>query len=178
VITVAEIIEGEESFKIQEIVNEAYRLDEEIKNKSIRLNELKIKIHEYFNKLHIKTLRVEREDAYKDKFVKQRQEHINVNQIERVQIIYNTNELKKKLNKNIFNKIVNTKYYIQDYNGLINLLKQYGIKPSQFKQFINPEYEVDKEAINQAYQIGEIKKDDLKGCYELKIVKSLKFTKA
>ena len=173
-----EIIEGEESFKIQKIINEAFRLDEEIKNKSIRLNELKIKIHEYFDKLHIKTLRVEREDAYKDKFAKQRQEHINVNQIERAQIIYNAEKLKNKLNKNIFNEVVNTKYYIQDYNGLVNLLKQYGIKPSQFKQFISPEYEVNKEAINQAYQVGKIKKDDLKGCYKLKIVKSLKFTKA
>lgn len=65
----------------------------------------------------------------------------------------------------IRNKIVTKNYIVQDMQGLIQLLKSYGVKPKEFKSFIKVEKEVNKQALENFYSLGVVTLDDLNGCY-------------
>ena len=52
--------------------------------------------------------------------------------------------------------------------GLVEYLKSYGVDPKKFKSFISAEEKVLSEKLEQLEALGEISKEDLAGCYEVK----------
>ena len=96
---------------------------------------------------------------------------IVVTKRERINIIYNIYKLREKLDKNIFKKVTNRRYYVKDLDGLVELMKQAGIKPKDFKKYVDADISVDKSQIKKLYEAGEISISDLEGCFHATITK-------
>lgn len=80
-------------------------------------------------------------------------------------VIWDVNKLKTCLSKKVFRKITDKKYTITDMDGLVTYLKSCGVDPSIFKKYIDVEIKVDPRKLDQAYEIGDLKKKDIEGCY-------------
>lgn len=91
--------------------------------------------------------------------------NLRVNKIRKKKIIWNVDKLKKKLDKKVFKKVVSKTYTISDMDGLIKYLKACGVDAKKFKKYITVTEEVQDEKINNLYEVGEITKEDIAGCY-------------
>lgn len=151
---------------VKQLIRDVYRLEEQIAGLKSILQASKAKIQDYFDKHDIKELEVEPENMADGTT-------LVAKKTERVIIDYFVDKLKESLDKEVFNEVVHKNYHITDINGLIALLKKTGIKPDEFKQFIDVTTTVNKDALKQLYAVGDITKEDLKGCYSAKIVKSI-----
>lgn len=92
---------------------------------------------------------------------------LRVNKIRRKTIVWNLDKLKKKLEKKVYNKIANKTYTINDMNGLVKYLKTCGVDAKKFKKYIDVSEELNEDSLNNLYETGEIKKEEVAGCYEL-----------
>ena len=150
---------------VKDIIKNANAIEKQISRLSVELNECKNKIQQFFDKKGIKNIVVENEDQNGLTLV--------ANKTERVYIDYDMDKLKEKLDKNVFDKIVVKQYIVVDMEGLVTLLREVGVKPREFKEFIKTIITPNKESLKNLYEIGEITKADLEGCYSAKIVKSI-----
>lgn len=151
---------------VKQLIRDVYRLGEQIAGLQSILQASKAKIQDYFDKHDIKELEVEPDEMNGGP-------SLIAKKSERVTIEYLVDKLKESLSKDIFNEVVLKDYRITDINGLIALLKKAGIKPDEFKQYIDVTTTPNNEALKQLYAVGDITKEDLKGCYNAKIVKSI-----
>lgn len=76
--------------------------------------------------------------------------------------------LKASLSKSVFSQVVGKTYKISDFDGLVGYLKKCGVDPKIFKKYIEVEYSVKQDELNRLYEIGELQKKDIEGCFELK----------
>ena len=94
------------------------------------------------------------------------QGYINKNVVSK-KIIWDTNALKKKLNKEAYNKVVTKTYTINDMEGLIEYLKSCGVNPKAFKSFLTITENVNQKMIDDLGAQGDIDIKKLQGCYEV-----------
>ncbi len=83
-------------------------------------------------------------------------------------ITWDIPKLKKKLDKEIIDKIIDKTYTINDMEGLIKYLKKCGVDPKIFKRFIDVEEKVVDSQVDLLSDIGEIDQEDVAGCYSIK----------
>lgn len=93
---------------------------------------------------------------------------VHVSNIIRKSIVWDVEKLKKTLDKDLTDQFIEKKYIVNNMQGLIKLLKEAGVKPKEFKKFITVEEKVNQQKMNELSEIGEIDKEDIGGCYELK----------
>ena len=99
--------------------------------------------------------------------------------VERVTSLkYDVPKLKKKLDPELFNEIVDKTYTITDIDTLVRILKKAGVKPSEFKKLVTVSESVNSGKIQQAYSVGDISLADISDAYEVKISQSLQIRKA
>lgn len=70
-------------------------------------------------------------------------------------------------------QLVQKTIVVEDYAGLVELMRSAGIKPSQFKPLIRVDKQVDGEAIKRLFDTRQITLDDIKGCYHAQITKTI-----
>lgn len=92
---------------------------------------------------------------------------------ETIKLEYNSAKLKEKLDKELFNEIITKTYSINNIEGLIELMKDAGISPKEFKKYLVINEVVDKDRIKQLYEVGDITQEMLNGCYTAKLIKSI-----
>lgn len=92
---------------------------------------------------------------------------LSVTKVRRKKVIWFVDKLKEKLSKNVYKQVVEKTYTVNDMDGLIKYLKTCGVDPKKFKKFIDVEETVDETKINNMYEKGEIKKQDVSGCYKV-----------
>lgn len=80
---------------------------------------------------------------------------------------WNIQKLKQAIGKRVSNKVINKRIIINDYDSLVLLLKNHGVKANDFKQCIFVEEEVDNKEIENCLELGEITKKQIKGTYKL-----------
>lgn len=97
---------------------------------------------------------------------------------ERTTINYFQDKLKKKLDKEVYDIIIDKSYIVTNFSGLVRLMKEHGVDPAEFKRCISSVETLNRQKLTQAYNIGEITMVDLKDCYEAKVSKSIKVTRA
>lgn len=90
-------------------------------------------------------------------------------------IDYDIPALKKKLDKELYDQIVDKKYVISDIEGLKKFINQQDTPFSfiDLKPFISVEKSVNKEQLSNLYEKGELSLDDLDGCYSAKVTKTV-----
>lgn len=94
---------------------------------------------------------------------------VRVTRVRQRKITWFLDKLKKKLDKETYNKVVDKTYTINDMQGLIKYLKSCGVDPKKFKKFIDVEEQVNESRIDNMFNIGEIEKADVSGCYDIKL---------
>ena len=92
---------------------------------------------------------------------------VRVTKIRQKKVTWDFKKLKKQLPKEVFKKVVRRTYTVNNMDGLVKYLKSCGVDPNKFKKYIDVDFEEDIEAMEQAYAVGEIKDEDVKGCYTL-----------
>lgn len=73
--------------------------------------------------------------------------------------------LKKKLPRDTYKQISQKKSYLINTKNLVKMLKKYGVPYDEFKKFLQTEEIIDYEKIDYLIEIGEIRIEDLHGCY-------------
>jgi len=149
--TIAFMHDVKKEFKVME-KKHLFEIDknvEEIKSYMIR--------HD-FEALKFQELpRLNKSDTVKRNFICKR--------IVRKQIDFLVDKLEEKFSKENCLDFIDKEYSINDLDGLIKLLKNAGVKPNEFKKFINVKKTANKDKLEQMNNLGEIKKEDLVGCY-------------
>lgn len=155
---------------IKRLIKDAFVFQKKISEFQAMVKDNMRQIQEHFDKVFIKELTVEAQTEQDTALIAKKSE--------RVTIDYDVEKLKKKLDSEVFNEIVRKTYVINDMPALIAVLKSYGVKPADFKKFIDVSQDIDRASVRRLYDTGDIGKDHLKGCYTAKVVKSIKITPA
>jgi type 1 glutamine amidotransferase len=86
-------------------------------------------------------------------------------------------KLKESLNKETFAKVVDKTVTINNLDGLIGMLKDYGVPPKRFKEFIKVKNDVSIEKIDNLIEMGEIEIEQIQGCYKVVFDEIIKVSK-
>lgn len=84
-------------------------------------------------------------------------------------ILWLIDKVKQNLTKDQQKMVLKKQYVINDIDGLVEYLKSCGVNPKKFKTFITVFEEMNEQALEQAYELGDIKRKQLNGCYQVKI---------
>lgn len=94
---------------------------------------------------------------------------LKVTRVRKKSILWDIDKLKKKLDKKVIKKIITKKYTINDMNGLVQYLKECGVNPKKFKKFLTVDEELNEIELNRLYDLGEISKEQVNGCYKMEM---------
>lgn len=83
----------------------------------------------------------------------------------RTTVTWLIDKLKETFPKKTFNKFVDKTYTINNMPGLIEYLKTCNVDPAVFKMFVDVECTVNKEKLDNLYNLGEVTKKQLRDCY-------------
>lgn len=94
---------------------------------------------------------------------------LNVTRIRTKKVTWLLDKLKQRLGKETYNDVVDKTYTINDMQGLVRYLKSCGVDPKKFKKFIDVDETLNETKLNTYYETGALKKEDIKGCYDVKM---------
>lgn len=152
--------------KTHNLIIETRELEEQVGELLLKIDENKSKIQAYFDENNVKEVKVPVTNALTLVCKKQ----------ERVNLTYDIEKLKKKVDSELFLEITKRSYTINDINKMIEMVKHAGIKAKEFKSLIDADIKVDTQAVKRLYDVGELTMSQLKGAYTAKISKSIKIT--
>lgn len=149
-----------EEFKVQQRDYENSK-DEHSKRVSDALKSLGIKEYEFVPKFkRLDSLYITSEDIASVK--------LKCARITRRTVEYLPEKIREKFDKEFCNEIIQKEYSVNDMYGLTKYLKSCGVDPSIFRKFIDVYEAVDKAALDKMFELGDLKVEDLKGCYTVK----------
>lgn len=93
--------------------------------------------------------------------------NLSIKRQRRAVITWDIEKVKKRVSKSVFKKIAKQTYTINDIEGLIEYLKTCRVDPKRFKQYIDKTEEIDTKALDDAYELGMLERNDIKGCYKI-----------
>jgi len=149
---------------IKEIAHKLVESDIRIKEEQKKCEEYKVKIQQYFDKKGKDIIELDSEIngiAYRIK----KSESLNVK--------YDVEALGKKLEKELFDDILEKQYTISDIRTLTKLIKNAGIPAMAFRRCIHVNKSINKAKMNQLYNVGDITKKDIDKCFTAKITKTI-----
>lgn len=94
---------------------------------------------------------------------------LRVTNVRTKKITWMLDKLKQKLGKETYKDVVCKTYTVNDMQGLIKYLKTCGVDPKKFKKFIEVTEELDETKLDTYYETGALKKEDIAGCYDVKM---------
>ena len=157
------------------------RANEQVKRQSIELYELECKFKQLKAKYEkkkealttsIKNFMFTNTEGVTDEFefeVRAKDDSskgvLTVKKITPTTIVWDADKLEKQLGKERSRSIVEKKYIIEDFDGLVKYLKECGVNPKKFKEYLTIEKTVNQQALKQADDLGEITGKDISGCY-------------
>ncbi len=71
--------------------------------------------------------------------------------------------------------MIDKKYIIINMPSLKGLLKKHNVPVKDFRKTLLIEELVNRENIKRLFDMGEVTKEDLKGCYTAKLTKTIQF---
>lgn len=94
-------------------------------------------------------------------------EAIKVSRIQRIKVNFDIKRLEKTLSKKIVKEIIDKEYVINDIDGLTVYLKECGVNPNIFKSFLSINKRVNESKLDNLYDLGKIRKEEIEDCYEI-----------
>ena len=94
---------------------------------------------------------------------------LKLTKVQRTSIKWNIDKLKQVFGKKVSRQFIRKKYEIKNFDGLVDYLKTCGVNPKKFSAFLNVTEEIDENAIDNLYQLGKVKKEDLETCYSVSL---------
>lgn len=94
---------------------------------------------------------------------------LKLTKVQRTSVKWNIDRLKQVFGKKISRQFIRKKYEIKNFDGLVEYLKTCGVNPKKFSTFLNVTEEVDENAIDNLYQLGKVKNEDLETCYSVNL---------
>lgn len=89
--------------------------------------------------------------------------------ISQVEIKFDTNKLKKVLTKKQQKYVVRKHYKVNNWPGLLNLLKESGVEWKEFLKYVDVSEDVDEKALEKLVELGEVDIDEIKDCSSTRI---------
>lgn len=90
--------------------------------------------------------------------------NLSVSRVQSTKVIFDADKLEAKIPKTISKKIIRKKYFIEDFSGLVEYLKNCNVDPNKFKQFLRIEKSVDENSLEQMSELGLISDEQVKQC--------------
>lgn len=150
-------------------IGKAFALKQQIDSLTKKYNQTRNNIYEFLD--YSKTSSLE---AFEVGELGTKQGKLKATKVERITSIkYDIPKLKKKLDKELVNEIVDKTYTINDIDAMIALLKKAGVRPKDFKKLISVSETVNNGKIQQAYSVGDISLKDISDAYQVTVSKSL-----
>lgn len=153
---------------IETVVVSLLREEKQVADLLASIEKRKEKIQQYFDKQGVKQVTVQIQNKAHTKFVE-----FVARKFERTNITYDIAALKQKLDKEILNEVITKKYAITNFEGVVKLLKSYGVPASEFKELIEVIPSVNRDAVKLLYDAGELTLEQLRGCYTAKTTKTI-----
>lgn len=85
----------------------------------------------------------------------------------KVNIEFFPDKLKATLDKEMYEKVIDKHVGIRNLEGLISMLKEYGVPPKRFKDYLEVKHEVSNEKIDHQIEMGNIDIENIAGCYKV-----------
>ena len=84
--------------------------------------------------------------------------------ISQVQVSFNVNKLKKVLTKKQQKSVIRKHYKVNNWPGLLNLLKESGVEWKEFLKYVEVSEDVDEAALEKLVELGEVNADKIVDC--------------
>ena len=110
-----------------------------------------------------------KEKRVDDFYISLKDTMLKVKPIVNKKIIWNFDELHKKVDKSLLKQFIEKEYIIEDFDGLVEYLKSCGVNPKKFKNYLTVKETVNKKNLDNLSDLGEITEQDIKGCYTIEI---------
>lgn len=154
--------------QLKQLIRNTFALNGKLSAAKEQIKSNTEQMQEFFDAKKLKTFTVEA-DSESDI-------SLTAKKVERATINYDASKLKEKLDAEIFNEIVVKEYVINDFAGLVAMLKAAGVSPAEFKKFVTVNQSINKAEVKRLYDSGNITKADIKGCYTASVTKSISIT--
>ena len=156
--------------KLNAKITKAWHLQHEIEVANATLTSLKTEIVEVLNAHNTKKFVVESNDCaqHTPKYI--------ASVTNRTSIKYDVVKLKQALDDDLFRGITNCEIKIDSPRLFMNTMKSLGLKPKDIRKFAVVNRELNKDKLNQMYDVGEISLKELKLCYTVNTASSVKIT--
>ena len=162
--------------KVRLLIAKAFSLKEIVDAKTNEYNKTRSQIYEFLEQTEQKSMRAKVPAEHRDNSIES--EELVATRVDKVtSITYDTEALRKKLDKELFNEIVDKTYTIVDIEGLKSLLKKAGVSPKEFKKYLHVTESVNGAKLQQAYSTGEIDLKSISGAYNVRLSKSIQIRK-
>ena len=92
---------------------------------------------------------------------------------ERTTVDYDVDAIMDAVSKDLTDQFINKSYEIRDWKQFVAFMKKHGISGKDLKQYISVSQEVDKHALSKLYEQKKISINDLEGCYDVHVTKSV-----
>lgn len=159
--------------KAKLLLAKAFTMKQKIDKATAEYNKIKASIYEFLEAQKTNSI-----ETYTADEIGNQDEKVKATRVERVTSIkYDVDLLKKKIDKELFNEIVDKTYQINNIDAMIELLKKAGIKPKEFKKHITVSETINNGKIQQAYSVGDISLKDIAGAYQATVSQSLQIRK-
>lgn len=95
-----------------------------------------------------------------------------VKKVYKNRVVYDAEKVENAVGKKLASEIIEKEYTVNDMVGLTAYLKECGVDPKVFKDFIDVSKTVNTAKLEQAYQLGKVEMKDLRGCYDVELISS------
>ena len=92
---------------------------------------------------------------------------------ENTKIEYNVDAILEKIDEELTTQFVKKEREVVDWGGFVKFLKGQGINSKELRRFISVRKKVDEDKLKKLYDLGKLSIEDLSGCYEAKVTKSV-----
>lgn len=137
------------------------------------------KVFEWSNKVKSNKEKINKSMGKKDKVDVVVDDQTSFKAVKNVQthIDFFPDKLKETLDKKVYEQIVDKTIIVKNVDGLIKMLKEYGVPPKRFKDFITTEAKINVEKIDNLIEMGDIQIDNIQGCYKVEFEEDIKVIK-
>lgn len=154
--------------QLKQLIRDTFALRLKLSATSDKIKANTEQIQEYFDAKKLKEYAVESDSEHNVS--------LTAKKVERATINYDAAKLKEKLDPEIFNEIAVKQYVIDDFAGLVAMLKAAGVSPADFKKFVTVNTSINKSEVKRLYDSKDITKADIKDCYTASVTKSINIT--